>query len=339
MSKRPLCSVCIANFNGEEYLADCIESVYAQKFNYPIEIIVHDDSSTDESVTLIKEKYPFVKLITSKVNVGFCVSNNRMVSEARGEYILLLNNDAVLFPDALEALYLGVRSHGDGIYGLPQYNAQTGVLIDLGSIFDPFLNPIPNLDRTRQDVGMIIGACFWLSKSLWLRLGGFPEWFDTLAEDMYLSCLARLQGFPVKCLNTSGFNHWVGRNLGGGKVLPENKLATSLKRRSLSERNKTFVMVTTYPTLMAILLLPIHIFLLILEGGGLSIIKRRKEIWAGIYWNCIKSVWNRRKYLRDKREEVQSGRIVSLPAYLQTFTVIPHKIRMLCKYGIPHIKI
>ena len=146
MSEVPLCSVCIANYNGEEYLVDCIQSVCAQNFDYPVEIIVHDDASTDGSVNLIKEKYPSVTLLTSETNVGFCVSNNRMVRKARGTYILLLNNDTTLFPNALETLYKGIKLNGDGIYGLPQYDAQTGELIDVGSMFDVFLNPIPNLD-------------------------------------------------------------------------------------------------------------------------------------------------------------------------------------------------
>ena len=98
-SHAPLCSICIANFNGENLLVDCIESVLAQQGEIPVEILVHDDASTDTSVALLRERYPDVILIESTENVGFCIANNRLAERARGRYLLLLNNDAALAPD------------------------------------------------------------------------------------------------------------------------------------------------------------------------------------------------------------------------------------------------
>src|SRR4051812_14382630 len=100
----PHCSICIANYNGEDVLAACLNSVLNQITDYRFEIIIHDDASSDRSVEIIQRCYPQVKLIVSEKNVGFCVSNNRMVAVASGKYILLLNNDAALFPDALQKL-------------------------------------------------------------------------------------------------------------------------------------------------------------------------------------------------------------------------------------------
>ena len=102
---RPVCSVCIANYNGRGYIDRCLKSIQEQDCFFPLEIIVHDDASTDGSVQYIRKNYPGVLLIESKENVGFCVSNNRMVARARGRYILLLNNDAELFPDAVRTLH------------------------------------------------------------------------------------------------------------------------------------------------------------------------------------------------------------------------------------------
>src|SRR5688572_14579783 len=102
---RPVCTVCIANYNGEELLGPCIESILTQDCEFPVEIIVHDDASSDGSVALLRSLYPQVDVIASASNVGFCVSNNRMVEKARGEFILLLNNDAALAGDALRSLY------------------------------------------------------------------------------------------------------------------------------------------------------------------------------------------------------------------------------------------
>jgi len=200
-----VCSICIANYNGANVLAACLDSVFQQAFPYPFEVIVHDDASTDGSADIITQKYPAVRLLQSPTNVGFCVSNNRMAVVARGRFLLLLNNDAELHRDALATLYnVAVRQNVYGILGLPQYSMATGELIDRGSLLDPFCNPIPNLNQSRRDVGMIIGACLWLPRRLWEELGGFPEWFESLAEDMYLCCYARVKGYPVIASNIQG---------------------------------------------------------------------------------------------------------------------------------------
>ena len=75
-----------------------------QDSGFPVEIIVHDDASSDGSVALIRQYYPQVVLIESPNNVGICVANNRMAALAKGDYLLLLNNDAALWPDALATL-------------------------------------------------------------------------------------------------------------------------------------------------------------------------------------------------------------------------------------------
>ncbi len=333
----PTCSICIANYNGEEYLSACIDSILSQKFDYHVEIIIHDDASTDNSIALIQFSYPQVKLITSQKNIGFCRSNNRMVASARGTFILLLNNDAALHKNALKTLYSASQQYGDAILGLPQYDANTRKLIDIGSIFDPFLNPIPNKDITRQDVGMVIGACLWLPRNLWKKLGGFPEWFGSLAEDMFICCLARLWGYPVKALSESGFDHWVGRSLGGGKITKNNKLSTTSTRRALSERNKTFVMLICYPTPALLLLFPIHICLLCLEGIILSLLKQDKKIWTDIYWNCLREIYKNKKIIKKTRERSTSQRTVSIRpfSFFKPFTLTPHKLRLLRKYGLP----
>lgn len=188
---RPVVSVCIANYNGVGLIDACIESVCQQDCGFPVEIIVHDDASTDGSAEHIRTRYPIVSLIQSPENVGFCVANNRMANVAIGDFLLLLNNDATLFPDALATLhYEALRLARPAILGLPQYDAETGALLDIGSRLDPFLNPGPNLDPARNGVGLVMGACLWIDKRLWGELGGFPEWFGSIGEDLYLCCRA-----------------------------------------------------------------------------------------------------------------------------------------------------
>ena len=338
ISSKPICSVCIANYNGVGLIEDCIDSVLAQDWQESIEIIVHDDASTDESIKLIRERYPQIKLIESKQNVGFCISNNRMVAQTRGEYILLLNNDAELLPDALKTLYAEAQSSpAPAILGLPQYDAATNKLIDIGSYFDPFLNPIPNQDNNTQQVGMVIGACFWLPRNLWDELGGFPEWFGSLAEDMYLCLLARLRGYPVMALPTSGFRHKVGSSLGGGKVVV-GRLSTKAARRRLSERNKSYVMCVTYPTPFLQLILPLHLLLMLLEGTLISLIKRDFGLFRTIYLGCLCSLWQERKRMWRLRLSIQAQKKASICGFFSVFRWLPYKLEMLMRYGIPEIK-
>ena len=336
--QNPICSVCIANFNGMDTLAECLDSVLNQDCDFAIEIIVHDDASTDDSVIYIQQHYPNVNLLISQENTGFCVSNNRMVEIAQGEFILLLNNDAALRPDALRSLFEYAKQQSiNGILGLPQYDMQNGKLIDRGFLHDPFLNPLSNLDDNRQQVAQVIGACLWIPKTLWKELGGFPEWFHTLAEDMFICCYARLKGYPVEVLTHSGFKHWLGKSLGGGKVFAD-QLRTTIRRRALSERNKTFVMILCYPAFLAWLLIPLHLILLSVEGLLLTLIKRKTQLWKEIYWNCLKEVWFKRKFLWINRCYIQHDRHISSRAFFAVHTLIPYKLRMLLKYGVPEVK-
>ena len=337
-SNKPVCSVCIANYNGIKFIDNCIKSICDQSCLFNVEIIIHDDASIDGSAEYIRNNYPFVKLMQSKQNVGFCISNNRMAKEAKGDFLLLLNNDAILFPDALESLYNYSQNHDHNcILGLPQYNAETNELIDIGSTFDFFLNAVPNKDIHHSDIGMVIGACLWISKSLWDDIGGFPEWFHTLAEDMYLCCMVRLKGFGVEVIPYSGFYHWVGTSIGGGKIL-KNRLSTLIPRRALSERNKSYVMFLCYPSPLFHLLFSAHILLLLIEGILLSFIKRDSNLLFAIYLFTIKSLWRKRDFLIRLRKKYQKQRSVRAYYFFKPFNVIPYKLQMLIKYGIPDIK-
>jgi GT2 family glycosyltransferase len=334
----PVCSICIANYNGASVIAPCLKSIYSQDFHLPLEIIIHDDASTDSSVDFIRSHFPDVTLIVSEGNVGYCVSNNRMVSRARGRYILLLNNDAVLHRDAIRTLYdHAERQPGPAILGLPQYDMQTGELIDRGSLLDLFLNPVPNLDRGRTDVGMVMGACLWITKVLWDELGGFPEWFGSLAEDLYLCCIARLRGYPVMVLPESGFDHWVGKSFRGGKIV-QNTLQTSYKRRAMSERNKSYTFFICWPSVLVYPCFALHLVLLGLEGLLLSGIKVDRKILENIYLRCLRSLWAEKNRLLRERSKIQVSRTIGVARFFSVFTWVPYKMKMFIRFGLPNIR-
>ncbi len=334
----PTVSVCIANYNGIDLIDACIDSVRAQDGGLPVEIIVHDDASTDGSVDHLRSRHPDVNLIASPENVGFCIANNRMAAAACGEYLLLLNNDATLLPDALST-FMGEakRLASPAILTLPQYDAESGELLDIGSRLDPFLNPVPNLDPKRNDVGTVAGACLWIDKALWDELEGFPEWFGSIGEDLYLCCRARLAGYPVRALGVSGYRHRVGQSFGGGK-LERGQLSTTFRRRALSERNKTFVIVTTYPAPFMQLLLPLHLALLLIEGTLLSLLRLDPAYLTRIYLPVFAGLATQYAELRAERRRTMATRRLAGAGFFAVFDPLPYKLRMVVRYGLPRVR-
>jgi GT2 family glycosyltransferase len=338
MKRSPTISVCIAHYRGIELIDACIASVRAQLGGIDAEIVVHDDASPDGSAAHLREKHPDVKLIASAENAGFCVANNRMAALAQGDWLLLLNNDATLLPDALQTLLAEAERIGrPAILTLPQYDTETGELLDIGCMLDPFLNPVPNRDPARSEIGTVHGACLWIPKSLWQELGGFLEWFGSVAEDLYLCCRARLAGYPVRALGESGYQHRVGQSFGGGKA-KSGKLATTFRRRALSERNKTFIMVLCHPAFLLAILLPLHLLLITLEGLLLTAILRDISLWREVYAPLLPRLYTFRNELYRERCIAQASRNTTLVSWLKPFRWRLRKLELLLRYGLPEVK-
>jgi GT2 family glycosyltransferase len=333
----PLVSICIPNFNGADYIEQCIRSVLAQERDYEIEIVLHDDASTDNSLNIIREQFPEVHVLASKKNAGFCISNNRMVEYAHGKYILLLNNDAILRPGSLRAFLLDTEASDiPGIIGLPQYSLADGTLVDRGYESDLFMNPIPALIPGRQEVASVTGACLWIPRKIWDEIGGFPDWFGSVAEDVYLCHVARLLGYSVVVLNTPGFDHWIGRNLGGGKLM-ENRLVSTTRRRALSERNKTWVMMICYPFPMLLAILPIHFLLLATEAAALTVTGTHWKKVKTIYISLPKAIWRHLAQVTATRKRIKPLRRLSFKNYICRFHPLPWKLILLLRHGIPKL--
>jgi len=336
-STTPTFSVCIANYNGEAMLHDCIQSILNQSGDHTTEIIVHDDASTDASLRVLAQ-FEQVIVIESAENVGFCVANNRMAERARGDYVLLLNNDAALLPDALSALRETIGSTAvTGIATLPQCDWVTGKLVDRGCLLDLFYNPIPNMDSSRADVAMVIGACLLMRREDWVILGGFPVWFESIAEDLYLCCLARLRGWPIRVAARSGYRHRQGASFSGERESPQSPTST-FRRRRLSERNKTYSMIICTPTVLIWPLLLLHLLLLLAEGFLLACLRAKPRIFSEIYWGALYSCIGNVSRLRGLRKRVQQSRTTTAREYFRPFRVFPFKLRLLFARGLPRIR-
>jgi len=101
MRSQPLVSICIPTYNGDEFIVRTLESVFNQTFT-SFQIIVADNKSTDRTVSIIKGfKDPRVKLIENDQNLGLEGNINKVLSCAEGDYVRLLGDDDVLYPECL----------------------------------------------------------------------------------------------------------------------------------------------------------------------------------------------------------------------------------------------
>ena len=106
-------SVIIPVFNSEKYLSDCLKSVLNQNHtNY--EIIIINDNSTDSSKKILnkfKKKYSKIRILNNKINLGVSASRNKGILKAKGNYIVFLDSDDLLLPNALQGICKKTTTH------------------------------------------------------------------------------------------------------------------------------------------------------------------------------------------------------------------------------------
>jgi hypothetical protein len=120
----PLATVVVVNWNGAHLLPACLDGLRAQNGAVPFQTWVVDNDSRDESVALMRERYPEVRVIRSDRNRGFAGGNNLALDEVTTPFAVLLNNDAVPEPDWLECLLAPMRAPGS-----EQLGATTGKVV------------------------------------------------------------------------------------------------------------------------------------------------------------------------------------------------------------------
>lgn len=89
-------SVVIVNYNVRYYLEQCLLSVEKALCGVNGEVFVVDNASTDDSMTYLKSRFPWVRYIENQENLGFSKANNQAIVQTRGEYVLLLNPDTIV---------------------------------------------------------------------------------------------------------------------------------------------------------------------------------------------------------------------------------------------------
>ena len=90
--------------NTKDYLKDCLSSIFKSITELNFEVIVVDNNSADESVEMVKEKFPQVRLIENKENLGFAKANNQRYEISKGRIIALLNPDTIVYKGVFEQI-------------------------------------------------------------------------------------------------------------------------------------------------------------------------------------------------------------------------------------------
>lgn len=161
-------SIIIVNWNTRELLAGCLASLLAdvQMFKRSnVETFVVDNASSDGSGDMVRERFPWVRLIENRENVGFARANNQGIQASTGQYVLLLNSDTVVHPAALGTLVAFMDAH-------PQAGACGPRLLNDDGSLQPSAHPMLTPGREFWRLAFLDG--------LWPRAAYRQEQWDTV---------------------------------------------------------------------------------------------------------------------------------------------------------------
>jgi O-antigen biosynthesis protein len=225
----PLVSIVIPVYNQWETTRACLLSILENTDSIAFEVIVADDGSTDLTQQL-HTLAPGVLHVVNPVNLGFLRNCNHAAQQARGSYVLLLNNDTQVQPHWLDALLEVAEADAQtGIVGpmllYPDGSLQEagGIIWKDGSGWNYGKHDYPERPEYnyRKEVDYISGACILVRKSLWQALGGFDERFSpAYYEDTDLAFAAREFGYKVvyqprsRVVHLEGISHGTDVNQG-----------------------------------------------------------------------------------------------------------------------------
>lgn len=220
----PFVSVIIPNYNGEEVIEDCLSSVYAT--DYPnFEVILVDDASKDNSISIIRKAFSNTTIIQNNRNQGFVRAVNRGIKESKGEIVILLNMDTVVKKSWLSELVKVLMSNERiGIVGSKILDPDEKTVQHAGGIINSNGLSI-HIGKGEIDVGQydrlkevdyVCGASMGFRKRLLEEIGYFDEDYSPLYyEDTDLAFRARKKGYKILYVPDSVLVHAETHSTGG----------------------------------------------------------------------------------------------------------------------------
>jgi len=197
-------SIIVVTFNTCDLTRMCLESVVADSVSLdgPTELIVVDNASADDTVSMVSQLFPSVQLIVNPENVGYAKACNIGMQAASGRYLLLLNSDTQALPGALKALVHFMDAHPEAGMCGPQLLNEDGSLQPSGRPLPSFWSVALAMTRAYRlwkrdlylqlgrdyhqvvSVGEISGAAMMVRREVYQLVGGFDEGFFAYYEDV-----------------------------------------------------------------------------------------------------------------------------------------------------------
>ncbi len=234
-------SVIIVNYNVKYFLEQALLSVQKACRNIEAEVFVVDNNSVDDSVQMVKTKFPKVKLIVNTNNPGFSIANNQAIRQSKGEYVLLLNPDTVIEEDTFEKCLefmdahpkaggLGVKMiDGSGNFlpeskrGFPSPKVAFFKAFGFSALFpkSKLFNHyhLGYLDKNQtHEVEVLAGAFMLLRKSVLDEIGLLDEAFFMYGEDIDLSYRIIQAGYKNYYFADTTIIHYKGESTKKGSL-------------------------------------------------------------------------------------------------------------------------
>ena len=228
-------SIIIVNYNVKHFLLQCLQSIEKASNNIKLEIIVVDNNSIDDSVEVLKKKFPYVNIIVNKKNLGFSKANNQAIKIAQGKYILLLNPDTVIQENTLESTInflnnnkqvgaLGVKMiDGNGVFlpeskrSLPRPSTAFYKIFGLSKLFPKSKKfgqyHLNYIDKNKiSEIDVISGAFFMVRKKVLDKIGLLDEQFFMYGEDIDLSYRIQKSGYKNFYFPNTSIIHYKGES-------------------------------------------------------------------------------------------------------------------------------
>ncbi|MFI2753076.1 glycosyltransferase family 2 protein [Cellulomonas sp. P22] len=286
-------------YGAEPYLHDAVEAVLASA-GVEIDLVLVDNGCTTDAVRHLPDD-PRIALLVPAENLGFTGGMNLAASRAGGDFLLLVNSDAVVDPNAARELVGALAVPGVGVAGGSVRLADEPDLVNsvgnplhiLGLSWAGSMGEPAAQHATRQPVASASGACMALSRSLWESLGGLVEPFFAYAEDLELCWRCWQRGLRVEYVPTAVAVH-------------HYEFSRTPLKMYLVERNRLAFVLTCYGGRTLLLLAPVLIaFELALVAVAAKQGWLRQKV-RGWWWLVTHARW-----IRARRAEVQRDRRVS----------------------------
>lgn len=247
-ANQPLVSIVSVNYNQPQVTCEMLESL--RQVTYPnFETLVVDNGSPSKDPQVIKERYPEIQLIISQENLGFAGGNNIALKQAKGDYVLLLNNDTEVAPDFLDSLVSLMESDKKiGVASSKILYFHEDNMIQYAGI--PALNPITSRGGSDGDKEMDYGqhnkvketcyahgACMMIRTSVLEELGLLYEGYFLYYEEYDFAERVRQAGYRIYYQPNSTI--WHKESVSTGKNSPLKTYYLNRNRVLFLRRNSS----------------------------------------------------------------------------------------------------